>query len=121
MREKPRYRGRLEHMLQAIVNIEEFLQDKSAEDFLLDKMLYFAVVKNMEIIGEAAYMLTSEFKTAHPATDWRAMTKMRHILVHGYYQVDSSIVWVAIRNDLPVLRQQLLSYLQENDFVPPEV
>ena len=113
MREKPRDPGRLEHILQSIANIEEFIKDKSAEDFLLDKMLYFAVVKNMEIIGEAAYMLTHEFKDAHPETDWKSMTIMRHILVHGYYHIDSSIVWATIKNDLPILKNQIREYLKE--------
>lgn len=49
------------------------------------------------------------------------MTKMRHILVHGYYQVDSGIVRAAILTDLPILLEQILLYLQENDIVPPIV
>lgn len=113
MREKPRDKGRLEHINMAIGKIETFLKDKSADDFLSDDMLYYAVVKNMEIIGEASYMLTKEFRMAHPATPWDMMIKMRHILVHGYYHVDSRVVWVTINNDLPVLKTQILTYLQE--------
>ena len=113
MREKPRDKGRLLHIQQAISNIETFLDGKTAEDFLLDQMLYFAVVKNMEIIGEAAYMLTNEFRNTHPATNWRDIIDMRHILVHGYYQVDSKIVWASIRNDLPILKMQVAEYLKE--------
>ncbi len=113
MREKPRDKGRLLHIQQAINNIETFLQGKTAEDFLLDQMLYFAVVKNMEIIGEASYMLTKEFRDAHPATNWRDIIDMRHILVHGYYQVDSRIVWATIRNDLPLLKIQIAEYIKE--------
>ncbi len=113
MREKPRDKGRLLHIQQAINNIETSLQGKTAEDFLLDQMLYFAVVKNMEIIGEASYMLTKEFRDAHPATNWRDIIDMRHILVHGYYQVDSRIVWATIRNDLPLLKIQIAEYIKE--------
>lgn len=114
MREKPRDRGRLEHIAMSIGNIKNFLKDKTAEDFLLDAMLYFAVVKNMEIIGEAAYMLTHDFKDTHPDTPWRDIINMRHILVHGYYQVDSKEVWSSIKNDLPKLEKQIEKYLEED-------
>ena len=103
----------MEHILQAISNISTFLEDKTAEDFLMDQMLYFAVVKNMEIIGEASYMLTHEFKENHPKTSWKDIINMRHILVHGYYQVDSRIVWQTIVNDLPLLKTQIADYLLE--------
>lgn len=76
-------------------------------------MLYFAVVKNMENIGEAAYMLTPDFKDSHPDTPWQDIINMRHILVHGYYQVDSKEVWSSIKNDLPVLETQIKKYLKE--------
>ena len=113
MREKPKDNGRLLHIITAIENIHEFLAGKTAEDFLMDKMLYYAVVKNMEIIGEAAYMLTNDFRTTHTSVSWNDIIRMRHILVHGYYQVDSSIVWATIRNDLPTLESQIRDFLKE--------
>ena len=60
MREEVRDRGRLEHMLTAIENVEEFTENISLEEFLKSKVLFFAVVKNIEIVGEATYMLTKE-------------------------------------------------------------
>ncbi|MBD5356344.1 MAG: DUF86 domain-containing protein [Bacteroides sp.] len=113
MREKPKDKGRLLHIKNAIDNIHEFLVGKTAEDFLTDKMLYYAVVKNMEIIGEASYMLTNDFRTAHTSVGWNDIIKMRHILVHGYYQVDPSIVWATIKNDLPNLEMHIKQYLSE--------
>lgn len=113
MREKPKDRGRLRHIKNAIGNVQEFLSGRTADDFLTDKMLYYAVVKNMEIIGEAAYMLTNEFKETHSETNWKDIVNMRHILVHGYYQVDSRIVWYTIHNDLPILKAQIDRYLHE--------
>lgn len=113
MREKPKDKGRLLHIRQAIDNINQFLFSKSAEDFLIDQMLYFAIVKNLEIIGEAAYMLTEEFRASHTETDWKEIIHMPHILVHGYYQVDSRIVWVTIKNDLPILKCHIDKYLLE--------
>lgn len=113
MREKPKDKGRLLHINQAIDYIESFLKDKSAEDFLTDQMLYFAIVKNLEIIGEAAYMLTQDFRNTHTDTDWKEIIHMRHILVHGYYQIDSRIVWVTVKKDLPELKNQIDKYLGE--------
>lgn len=113
MREKLRDQGRLHHILQAIDNISAFMEDKSAEDFLSNQMLYFAIIKNLEIIGEASYMLTHEFTESHPATSWKDIIRMRHILVHGYYQVDSRIIWKTIMEDLPLLKEQISGYLEE--------
>jgi uncharacterized protein with HEPN domain len=113
MREKPRDKGRLQHIKHAIENINRFIEGKSAEDFLIDSLLYFGVIKNLEIIGEASYMLTNEFKEAHPATPWKYIVSMRHILVHGYYQVDPDEVWETINNDLSTLLTQVNTYIEE--------
>lgn len=85
MREKPRDRERLLHILEAAKNILEFTEGKTYEDFLSDKMAQFAVVKNFEIIGEAAYHLTAALreKTKHKI-EWRKIMAFRHILVHDY-------------------------------------
>lgn len=115
MREKLRDSGRLRHMLHAIDNIDRFIGNKSVSDFTIDSLLYYAVIKNLEIIGEAAYMLTTEFKDNHPATPWNQIVGMRHFLVHGYYQVDSNEVWNTIRHDLNPLREQLQEYIEEMD------
>ncbi|MBD5328980.1 MAG: DUF86 domain-containing protein [Bacteroides sp.] len=71
------------------------------------------MVKLLEIIGEAAYKLSQDFKNSHPATPWRVVVGMRHVLVHGYYQIDREDVFKAIREDLPVLLRQVNDYLAE--------
>lgn len=77
-----------------------------------NSMLFYAVVKNVEIIGEAACKLTQDFTNAHPETPWRLIIAMRHILVHGYYQVTSSEIFNVYKQDLPVLYKQISSYLE---------
>lgn len=77
MREGVRDRGRLEHMLTAIENVEEFTENISLEEFLKSKVLFFAVVKNIEIVGEATYMLTKEYKQSHTSVPWLVIEKMR--------------------------------------------
>lgn len=111
MREQIRDKGRLEHILQAINKVFEFSSGVDKADFQKDSILYFAIVKNIEIIGEASYMLSLDFKNSHPDTDWQAIIAMRHFLVHGYYHVDPEEVWNVIEQDLSPLKSQIEKYL----------
>ena len=100
-------------MLQAIERICRYTKGKNFEDFIADDMMYYAVVKNIEILGEASNMLTEVFRQAHPKTPWKQVNGMRNYIVHEYFQVDNNVVWDVITNDLPVLEQQIKEYLTE--------
>ena len=113
MRERVNDRGRLEHILSAISNVNEFLQGYDYDRFIKDKILYYAVVKNVEIVGEAAYMLSLDFKAEHTDTPWDQIEKMRHVLVHGYYQILPEVLWLTIHDDLPPLEANVRNYLSE--------
>ena len=113
MRERIRDIGRLQHILEHIDRAEQFMQGKTLADLESDVLLRYAVVKCLEIIGEAAYMLTLEFKENHPQTPWNVIVKMRHVLVHGYFSIEMPIVLDIIRNDLPSLRLQIERYIKE--------
>ena len=113
MREKPKDKTRLLHIFEAIDNLFEFTSGINLEDYKNNKVLRFAVIKNLEIIGEAAYLLTKEFKEGYHETDWNAIVYMRHILVHGYYQINDEIIWATIQSDLQPLRLNIESYLKE--------
>ena len=115
MREKLKDKGRLLHILEAIDNLIEFTDGISFEEYQGSKILRFAVIKNLEIIGEAAYLLTEKFKSEHPETEWESITYMRHVLVHGYYQIKDEIVWATIQTDLQPLKTQVTSFLKEVD------
>lgn len=67
----------------------------------------------VEIIGEAAYMITNDFKDTHTELPWRQMSGMRHILVHGYYTVRPEVLWDVIQNDIPAMIPILEKYLAE--------
>ncbi|MDE6342415.1 MAG: DUF86 domain-containing protein [Muribaculaceae bacterium] len=115
MRETLKDPLRLEHMMEAIDKLTK-AQARSDFETLTEKDLeYFGMVKLLEIIGEAAYKLTSEFKDNHPDTPWKYIVAMRHILVHGYYQIKRHDVFKTIKEDLPPLRIQLSNYLKEFD------
>ena len=100
-------------MLQAIERICRYTKGKNFEDFIADDMMYYAVVKNIAILGEASNMLTVELRQAHPKTPWKQVNGMRNYIVHEYFQVDNNVVWDVITNDLPVLEQQIKEYLTE--------
>lgn len=113
MREKPRDKERLLHIIEAIDNILEFVEGKSFEAYKKDKILRFAIIKNLEIVGEAAYLMTKDFKAANSSIEWADIIGMRHILVHGYYQIKDEIIWATIETDLQPLKGNIEKLLSE--------
>lgn len=101
MREPARDKGRLADILEAAAYIKQFTDGVQYSSFLSDKLRYFAVLKNVEIVGEAAYMLSSEFKELHPDIPWSQMIKMRHVLVHGYSSVLPEVLWETATIEIP--------------------
>lgn len=116
MREYVRDRERLEHIVQAIDRILDFADGKTREELESDNLKYYGIVKNIEIIGEATYKLTHIFRRQHPDTPWEFIAKMRHVLVHDYYQIKPAEVWKVINEDLHPLREQVRRYLSETDW-----
>lgn len=116
MREPAKDKGRLDHILECINNIFEFAEGKTFEQIEGDKMCYFAIVYQLVIIGEAANMLTKEFREARPQTPWREIVNMRNFIVHGYNVVDKNEVWSVIQDDLMPLKQQIEEYIEELSF-----
>lgn len=113
MREKPRDKARLQHILQAIDNINKFKEGVDYNEFESNKILFYAIVKNVEMVGEAAYMLSKDFKSSHPEQPWIDIEGMRHVLVHDYYNISVFRVWDTINSDMISLRQSVVQYLQE--------
>ena len=100
-------------MVQAINNALDYTRDVPIQRIENDKILFHAVTYNIQIIGEAAYKLTYEFRESHPEVEWEDIIGMRHVLVHGYYTVEPSLVWNVVRKQLNPLKQQLLAYLED--------
>ena len=94
-------------MLEAINNVIEFTTDVTFEEYSRNKILRFAVIKNLEIVGEAAYLITKEFREEHQEIAWNEVIGMRHVLVHGYYQIRDEIVWETIQTDLFPLKDKI--------------
>ena len=113
MRERLRDRERLVHILTAIDNLLDGSKRYTMEQAEKDAIIFFGFVKQLEIIGEATYKLTNEFREEHPETPWNKMEGMRHVLVHGYYLISPGKVWNVIENDLPTLRPQIEKFIEE--------
>ena len=116
MREQLRDKERLEHILAAIDRVARYTKDKTFDDLLADDMMYYAVVKNIEMMGEAANMLTSKFQESHPETPWKMVKGMRNYIVHEYFQIDDEVVWDVVTNNLPELREQITHYINDTDW-----
>ncbi len=117
MREPLKDKTRLEHILEAINRLEKYAGSLSRKELEADVLRYYGIVKNIEIIGEAAYMLSSQFKEAHKEVEWRPISNMRNFLVHEYFQVDNDTVWAVIHGDIIELKKQILKYLAETNWV----
>jgi uncharacterized protein with HEPN domain len=113
MREKLRDKGRIEDIIKYSENIRKMIEGVSFEKFQDDILIYFAVMKNVEIVGEAAFILSVEFKETHPKTPWKVVQGMRHYLVHGYANIDIHELYSTAVNDIPILKDQAEEYLAE--------
>jgi len=116
MREPLKDRSRLEHIVDAIDTILERTNGLKYEDLTSDKIMFGGIVYYTMVIGEAAYHLSKAFTKQYSETDWTQISKMRHNLVHGYYQVDPIVVWSVIQDDLMPLREQVIRYIDETDW-----
>lgn len=100
----------LGHILQAIDSIRDYTSGATLDSYLVDRKTQDAVVRNLQVIGEASNNVVkhhAEFAVAHPEVPWRFAYEMRNALSHGYFTVDHAIVWQTIQHDLPSLREQI--------------
>ncbi len=111
MKEKLGDKQRLQHILDAISEIETYTKNVTLEEFLANSMMRFASVKQVEIIGEAANIITKQTKEQFSEIEWGKITGMRNILVHEYFGIDAELVWQVIIEDLPVLKEKIQKVL----------
>ncbi len=116
MRERVRDKGRLQDIVEYSNNVTMLIDGYSLERLVSDKRTYYSVMKNVEIVGEAAFMLSKAFKEAHPETPWKIVQGMRHVLVHDYANVISETLYDTAVNSIPVLRRQVEKYLSETNW-----
>ena len=103
------------HIKESIDAIEDDTRGFSFEIFKANRTIQDAVIRRFQIIGEASNNLDAEFQRTHPVVDWREIISMRNVLVHEYFGVDLEIVWDAIQNDLPRLKELLNKIKSEHE------
>lgn len=97
----------LKDILEAMEKIEQFIGETSFEAFAQDDLLTSAVVRKLEIIGEATKNIPAAVRKRYPEIPWSSMARMRDRLSHGYWTVDYEIVWKVVTEELPALKPRL--------------
>jgi uncharacterized protein with HEPN domain len=103
-------------ILLAARDIRQFTAGLSRDDFLKNRLVQFAVVNRITVMGEAAKRLSQEFRRDHPSIEWKELAGMRDRCIHGYDTVDLDIVWQVVTVDAPAVENYLNSILKP----PPE-
>lgn len=102
----------LEDIIEAMGLIELFIQDVNFEEFERDQKTSFAVIRALEIIGEATKQLPASLTNEYPHVPWKQMAGMRYRLIHGYFGVDTAIVWKTVNDFVPDTKAKLQIILQ---------
>lgn len=100
----------LAHIMECIQKIERYTKD-GRERFLDDQLIQDAVLRNFEVIGEAAKRLDDAYRASHPQIPWRAVAGLRDMLIHQYEGVDLNKVWAIVEGDLPGLKKSITALL----------
>ncbi len=101
------------HILECIEAIEEYTQDMNREAFMEDRKTQDAVLRKLEIIGEAVKNIPHEFREKYPEIPWKQIAGTRDVLIHEYFGVDLELVWEIVERDLPELKEKIGRILKE--------
>src|SRR5437016_3763534 len=112
MRSSTGDKQRLLHIKDAIEEIGNYTKGSDEEIFLRDSMMKYACVKQIEIIGEVARVLSDEFKNKYTEVKWFSIAGIRNLLIHEYWGIDFNVLWKVINEDIPVLKEQIESILK---------
>lgn len=110
---KRNYRLFVEDILESMNRIEEYIKNISIEEFKNSNMVFDAVIRNLEIIGEAAKNIPDEIRDQYEFVPWLKMAGLRNILIHEYFGIDKQIVWKIISVDLPNTKPSIEKVLNE--------
>lgn len=107
MRDRIGDKARLHHIIDAINEIENYIDDVDFQDFETNSMMKNASIRQLEIIGEASSRLSKELKLESSSVNWKDIIGFRNIIIHQYFGIDEKIVWDILKNDLPTLKKQI--------------
>ena len=103
----------LAHILEAIDLIEGYSEGKTLEEFIESRQLQDAIIRRIEIIGEAVKNLPEDFKSDHPEIAWQKIAGMRDVLIHQYFGVDLALTWDVVQSDIPDLKLKISQLKRE--------
>jgi uncharacterized protein with HEPN domain len=106
-------RVRLRHMVEAAESAVQFVAGRQRADLDEDRMLLFAVVRAIEVLGEAASQVSAETRATHAGIPWRAIIGMRNRLIHAYFEINTETVWQTVTQEIPLLLPQLRVLMTE--------
>ena len=101
------YKVYVDDVLTSIHKIKVYTKGLSKKRFLGDEKTIDAVVRNLEIIGEAINNIPEEIRSRYPNVEWRKISGLRNILVHEYFGIDTEIIWDIVRNKIPELEKEI--------------
>lgn len=107
------WKFRLEDMVESIDLIEEYVKNMDRNSWSQDRKTIDAVIRNLEVIGEAAKHLPAELQERYPDIPWFHIQGMRNLLIHEYFGVDTDILWQTIEKDLPSLKSRILEIIAD--------
>lgn len=109
------YRDFLNDILDAITEIESFIDDLSYDEFVKDRKTFNAVIRSIEVIGEATKNIPDEIKAEYKDLPWKRMAGMRDKLIHGYFGIDSKTLYRAAEDDIPPLKALIQKMQKEQE------
>ena len=107
------YKVYLEDILSSIEKIERYIKGISHEKFLEDDMISDAIIRNLEVIGEATKNVSFDIKREYKDIEWKKISGLRDILIHAYFGIDLRIVWDIIINKLPELKRLIKKMISD--------
>ena len=105
----------IEHIIESIELIEQYSEKQTTNKFKKNIALQDAIIRRLEIIGEAVKNIPASFKTRNPEIPWKQMAGMRDVLIHKYFDIDLSLTWSVVKRELPSIKAKLQELLPEED------